>query len=106
MSEITLGLHAHLADRAAAEGDVSWEAIERLADRVDAAIMGIGEVVGCDYDYETGEFALLLGGDDPDRLITIAVPLVRTMGLLPGSYYTVEGPDQGDRTEPPPRISF
>jgi hypothetical protein len=39
-------------------------------------------------------------------LITIAVPLMRSVGLLPGSYYTVEGADQDDRTEPPARIGF
>jgi hypothetical protein len=106
MREFALEFHARLADRAAADRDVSWETIERLADRVEAAIMGIGDVVGFDYDYDTGEFALFLGGDNPDRLIPIVVPLVRAIGLRPGSYYTVEGADQDDRTEPPPRIGF
>jgi hypothetical protein len=106
MREMALEFHARLSDLAAVEGDVGPEPIDRLADKVEAAIMGIGDVVGYDYDYDTGEFALFLGGDNPDRLITIAVPLVRAMGLLPGSYYTVDGADQDDRTEPPARISF
>ena len=105
MSGMALEFHARLADPAAVEGDAG-KAIERMADEVEAAIMGIGDVVGCDYDYATGEFALYLGGANPDRLITIAVPLMRAVGLLPGSYYTVEGADQDDRTEPPARIGF
>jgi len=86
--------------------DATPRGIERLSDEVEAAVMGIGEVVGYDYIHEPPEVTLILGGDDADRLLSIALPLARALGPLPGSYYTVGDADRHDETESAPRVSL
>lgn len=68
--------------------------------------MGIGEVVGYDYNYEAREVTFFVGGEDADRLVSIAVPLVQAMNPLPGSFYTVGDTDRHEDAEPPARVSL
>jgi hypothetical protein len=68
----------------------NWQQeIDRLSDQVEAAVMGIGEVVGYDYSLEANEVTLLVGGEDADRLVSLALPMVHAMKPLRGSSYTV-----------------
>jgi hypothetical protein len=55
----------------------------------------IGEVVGYDHAPRENRLELHLGADEPDRVIAIALPLVRAaLSPLPGSHYSVEGGGQ------------
>ena len=58
--------------RPANDNELSLNAVERLADDVEAAVMGIGEVVGWDHCGSTG--LLIVGGAESDerRLLAIA----------------------------------
>jgi hypothetical protein len=105
MSAVILEVAVRLADAPRVEGDVGDQAVNRLADEVEAAIMGIGEVVGYDYDGAS-DFVLFVGGDDADRLVAIVMPLVKALVPLPGSYYTVGAADPEDLAGPPTRIRF
>jgi hypothetical protein len=91
-----------------AAGQVAdWQQeVDRLSDEVEAAVMGIGEVVGYDRSPEAHEVTLFIGGEDADRLVSIALPLVQAMKPLPGSFYTVSDADRHGDTEPPARVSL
>lgn len=106
MSRVALDITLLLADPATRQVDDWQREIDRLWDDVEAAVMGIGEVVGYDYSYETHELTLLVGGDDADRLMSIALPLAKAMDPLPGSYYTVSDADRHDETEAPARVGL
>jgi hypothetical protein len=71
-----------------AAGQVAdWQQeIDRLSHDVEAAVMGIGEVVGYDCSPKAHEVTLFVGGEDAERLVSIALPLVQAMKPLPGSF--------------------
>jgi hypothetical protein len=106
MSPVALEITLLLGDPAARHVDDWRQEIDRVSDEVEAAVMGIGEVVGYDYNYAAREVTLLVGGEDADRSVSIAVPLVQALNPLPGSFYTVGDADRHEETESPARVSL
>ena len=72
-------------------------AVEQLTDRIDMAVMGIGESIG--YDVEKGEATIYVEGDDAERLCDIMVPLARAFPWGAGSYVVVRDADGQRRLE-------
>jgi hypothetical protein len=106
MSPVALDITLLLPDPTMRDDDDWVPESDRLWDEIEAAVMGVGEVVGYDHRHEAREVTLLLGGDDADRLLSIVLPLVRAMDPLPGSFYTVRDAERHDDGDPPARVNL
>ena len=92
---VVIEIVLHLSDVPRDERDERQRAIDRLSDDIERGVMGIGELVGYDHAPRENRLKLHLGADEPDRVIAIALPLVRAaLSPLPGSHYSVEGGGQ------------
>lgn len=91
----------HLRDVPRDERDERRRAVDQLSEDIERDVMGIGEVVGHDHVPSGNRLVLHLHADEPDRVIAIALPLVRAaLSPLPGSHYSVEGGGHSIRGRP------
>jgi hypothetical protein len=106
MSSVVVEVTLRLPGASARSVDVAQEAADRLADEIELGVMGIGDLVGYDLDFQAGVLRLIVHGEDASRLVPLVLPLARTLQPAEGSYYTVRALFPDDQSPPPERIPF
>jgi hypothetical protein len=106
MSSVVVEVTLRLPEACTGSVDLAQEMADRLADELELGVMGIGELVGYDLDFQTWVLRFIVHGEDASRLVSLVLPLARTLQPAEGSYYAVGSLLPDDQIPPRERIPF